>query len=85
MDVFLASDEILSIPGGFLESKAHSVLVSIPMGESKSARDLTVKYHGRRAAGDSPLFAYRSAQMHMLKQDKVKPALWIGFTLYGCQ
>jgi CHAT domain-containing protein len=85
LDVVLASDEIISIPGGFLESKAHSVLVSIPVGEGKSARDLTTKYHERRAAGETPLFAYRTAQLHMLEQDEVKPALWIGFTLYGCQ
>ena len=84
-DVLLSSDEILSIPGGFLESKASSVLVSIPMGESKTARDLTSHYHEKRMAGESPLFAYRSAQLHMLNQDGVKPALWVGFTLYGCR
>ena len=84
-DVVLSSDEILSIPGGFLESKASSVLVSIPMGEGKTARDLTSHYHEKRVAGESPLFAYRNAQLHMLNQDGVKPALWIGFTLYGCQ
>jgi CHAT domain-containing protein/tetratricopeptide (TPR) repeat protein len=84
-DVLLSSDEILGIPGGFLESGVGSVLVSIPKSEGKTARDLTVHYHERRVAGESPLFAFRSAQMHMLKQDGAKPALWIGFTLYGCR
>ena len=83
-DIILSADEILGIPGGFLESGVRSVLVSIPKAEGKTAKELTSHYHERRLAGDSPLFAFRSAQVHMLSNDGVKPALWIGFSLYGC-
>ncbi len=82
-DTMLAADDILGIPGGFLESGASAVLVSIPKSEGQAARMLTCHYHGRRAAGDSPLHAFRSAQKHLLAQG-VSPGTWVGFTLYGC-
>ena len=85
-NVVLNADEILAIPGGVLESGVSSVLLSIPRSEGKSASMLTAHYHQRRAAGDSPLFAFQSAQQHLLSQNKQKffPGQWIGFTLYGC-
>jgi CHAT domain-containing protein len=82
-DVVLAADEILGIPGGFLESGASAVLVSIPMAAGKAARVLTTHYHTRRVAGDSPLHAFRAAQEKLLN-DGVDPGTWVGFTLYGC-
>lgn len=82
-DVVLAADEILGIPGGFLESGASAVLVSIPMAAGKAARVLTTHYHTRRVAGDSPLQAFRAAQEKLLN-DGVDPGTWVGFTLYGC-
>jgi hypothetical protein len=33
----------------------------------------------------SPLVAYRKAQLHMLHEVGAKPALWVGFTMYGNQ
>ncbi|MEJ2284778.1 MAG: CHAT domain-containing protein [Desulfobacterales bacterium] len=82
-DVLLTADEILGIPGGFLESGASAVLVSIPMAAGKAARVLTTHYHTRRVAGDSPLQAFRAAQEKLLN-DGVDPGTWVGFTLYGC-
>lgn len=82
-DVVLSADEILGIPGGFLESGASAVLVSIPKAAGKAASALTTHYHRRRLAGDSPLHAFRAAQKKLL-DDGVAPGTWVGFTLYGC-
>ena len=79
----LTADEILGIPGGFLEAGASAVLVSIPRAAGKAASALTAHYHRRRAAGDSPLYAFRAAQQKLL-DDGVEPGTWVGFTLYGC-
>ncbi len=81
-NLVLDADEILGIPAGFLESGVKSVLVSIPKAEDKTACALTTHYHRQRIAGNSPLFAFQSAQKHLLAQGK-SPGLWIGFTLYG--
>lgn len=82
-DLVLDADEILGIPAGFLESGVNSVLVSISKAEGKAARALTTHYHRRRVAGDSPLFAFQSAQKSLLAQG-IPPGTWLGFTLYGC-
>lgn len=82
-DVVLTADEILGIPGGFLESGASAVLVSIPRAAGKAASALTTHYHRRRVAGDSPLHALKAAQTKLL-DDGVASGTWIGFTLYGC-
>ena len=82
-DIVLTSDEILGIPGGFLESGASAVLVSIPKAAGKAASSLTTHYHRQRVAGDLPLQAYTAAQKKLLG-DGVSPGTWVGFTLYGC-
>jgi CHAT domain-containing protein len=82
-DIVLTADEILGIPGGFLEAGVKSVLVSIPQAEGRAARALTTHYHRGRAAGDAPLLALQAAQKQML-QSGVRPCLWVGFALYGC-
>jgi CHAT domain-containing protein len=82
-DVVLTADEILGIPGGFFESGAGAVLVSIPKAAGKAASALTTHYHRQRVAGDSPLYAFRAAQQKLL-DDGVAPGTWVGFTLYGC-
>lgn len=82
-DLVLDADEILGIPAGFLESGVNSVLVSISKAEGKAARALTTHYHRQRVAGNSPLFAFQSAQKYLLAQG-VPPGTWLGFTLYGC-
>jgi CHAT domain-containing protein len=80
----LNGDDILGIPGAFLEAGAGSVLLSITQAQGQAARALTTHYHRRRAAGDSPLRAVRAAQVHML-ETAIAPGAWTGFTLYGCQ
>jgi len=81
-DVVLAADEILGIPGGFLEAGARSVLVSIPKAEGRAAAALTTHYHRRRAAGVPPLAAFQGAQQEMLAA-RTPPGTWVGFALYG--
>ncbi len=80
----LNGDDILGLPGAFLESGAASVLLSITQAQGQAAQALTTHYHYRRAAGDSPLRAMRAAQAHM-QTTTVAPGAWTGFTLYGCQ
>jgi CHAT domain-containing protein len=81
-DVRLTADEILGIPGGFLEAGTTTVLVSIPPAEGRAARALTARYHEARAEGTSPLRAFQRAQRHMLASGTL-PGTWVGFTLYG--
>ena len=81
-DVRLTADEILGIPGGFLEAGTAAVLVSIPPAEGRAARALTTRYHEARAEGTSPLHAFQRAQRHMLASGTL-PGTWVGFTLYG--
>jgi tetratricopeptide (TPR) repeat protein len=80
----LHSDEVLGIPGGFLEAGVRAVLVSIPKAEEHAARRITTRYHEERSRGASPLHALQAAQRAMLDA-RTLPALWIGFTLYGCE
>ena len=70
---------------GILEAGVSSVLVSIPEAEGTSARSLCVHYHERRVSGESPLFAFQSAQKRLAGQNSTANlGRWIGFTLYGC-
>jgi CHAT domain-containing protein len=78
----LDADEILGIPGAFLEAGAKAVVVSIPKANGAAARDLTAHYHRHRVAGAPPLRAMRSAQQHMLASGTA-PGVWAGFALYG--
>lgn len=78
----LDADEILGIPGAFMEAGARSVLVSISKAEGRAARALTTHYHSRRAAGDAPLQAMQRAQRHMLDGGQ-PPGAWAGFALYS--
>jgi tetratricopeptide (TPR) repeat protein len=80
--VVLDADEILGIPGAFLEAGAKAVVVSIPKANGAAARDLTAHYHRHRVAGAPPLRAMRSAQQHMLASGTA-PGVWAGFALYG--
>lgn len=81
-DVPLDADEILGIPGAFLEAGARSVLVSIPKAEDRSAAALTTAYHRGRIAGQAPLQAFQAAQRQLLV-DGVPPTAWAGFALYS--
>ncbi|MGZ7171264.1 MAG: CHAT domain-containing protein [Halobacteriota archaeon] len=81
----LSGDDIVGLPGAFLEAGARSILVSIP----KARDDVTLKfmtiYHEMRTDGFSPLFALQATQKAMLSSSEYSPSLWIGFTVYGCQ
>jgi CHAT domain-containing protein len=81
-DVPLNADEILGIPGAFLEAGARSVLVSIPKAEDRSAAALTTAYHRGRIAGQASLQAFQGAQRQLLV-DGVPPNAWAGFALYS--
>jgi len=78
----LYADEILGVPGAFLEAGAQSVLVSIPKAEQRSAAALVTAYHSHRIAGEAPLYAFQSAQRQLLT-DRVHPSTWVGFSLYS--
>ncbi len=83
--VTLVGDDILGLPGAFLEAGVRSVLVSIPKAVEAAAADFVIQYHRHRASGESPLHAYRNAQLAMLEDATHPPALWVGFALYGCR
>lgn len=80
--VVLNADEILGIPGAFLEAGAKAVLVSIPKADGAAARVLTTHYHRQRVAGETPLRAMQSAQNHMIESG-IKLGFWVGFALYA--
>jgi CHAT domain-containing protein len=81
----LTGDDILGLPGAFLEAGVRSVLVSIPEARDDAALEFMTIYHERRAKGDPPLRALRATQTTMLGQGELPPCLWVGFTVYGCQ
>lgn len=83
--VTLSGDDILGLPGAFLESGTRSVLVSIPRARDDATLQFMTIYHENRAAGESPLFALQKTQKAMLASPVYPPYLWIGFTMYGCQ
>ncbi len=84
-DVELVADDILGLPGAFLEAGARSVLVSIPKVPDEAATEFFIRYHEARATGATPLRAYRDAQFDSLANSKRRPAEWVGITLYGCR
>jgi CHAT domain-containing protein len=83
--VTLSGDDILGLPGAFLESGIRSVLVSIPRARDDATLQFMTIYHENRAEGKSPLFALQETQKAMLSSPVYPPYLWIGFTVYGCQ
>jgi CHAT domain-containing protein/tetratricopeptide (TPR) repeat protein len=83
--VEILGDDILGLPGAFMEAGVRNVIVSIPLAEERAAADLMIEYHKSRAAGTPPLHALRQAQLAMLGNRKHMPCLWVGFALYGCR
>lgn len=79
----LHGDDILGLPGAFLEAGATTILVSIPEAEDAAAKAFAVHYHHQRIAGESPLLAYQNTQKFMASERKFDPMSWIGFVLYG--
>jgi CHAT domain-containing protein len=79
----LAGDDIVGLPGAFLEAGARSVLVSIPPARDDAALDFMTRYYEHRAKGDPALRSLREAQLAMLAAGEYPAYLWAGFTLYG--
>lgn len=81
----LSGDDILGLPGAFLEAGIRSVLVSIPRAHDDATLRFMTIYHENRAEGMLPLIALRETQKTMLSGSEHPPYLWMGFTVYGCQ
>ncbi|MGZ4846513.1 MAG: CHAT domain-containing protein [Halobacteriota archaeon] len=81
----LSGDDILGLPGAFLEAGARSILVSIPKARDDVALKFMTLYHEKRTEGLSPLFALQETQKTLLSSSEYPPSLWVGFTAYGCQ
>jgi len=84
-DVVLSGDDILGLPGAFLEAGAKSVLVSIPEADDEAAKEFMNKYHGSRVSGKTPMEALQETQKSMLDDGQYEPYTWLGFTVYGCR
>ena len=84
-DVVLTGDDILGLPGAFLEAGTRSVLVSIPAVDDEAGSAFMISYHKLRADGKSPLKAMQLTQLFMSENTDFKPYQWVGITLYGCQ
>jgi CHAT domain-containing protein/tetratricopeptide (TPR) repeat protein len=84
-DVELSGDDILGLPGSFLEAGARSVLVSIPMADDRATCRFMTIYHQNRLNGKTPLSSLQETQKTMLLNSEYEPFTWIGFTVYGCQ
>lgn len=84
-DVELLGDDILGLPGSFLEAGARSVLVSIPMADDRATCQFMTLYHRKRLNGKTPLTSLQETQKTMLSGSEYEPFTWIGFTIYGCQ
>jgi len=85
LDVELTGDDILGLPGAFLEAGVRSVLVSIPKAREDVAQRFMTLYHKNRSEGLTPLHALQSTQMRMQASGMYESYLWVGFTIYGCQ
>ena len=81
----LVGDDIVGLPGAFLEAGVRSVLVSIPPAGDEVTWNFMTIYHERRATGATPLSALQHVQQEMLRSARFPPQLWVGFTVYGYQ
>ena len=81
----LIGDDILGLPGAFLEAGARSVLVSIPPVREDATFEFMTVYHEHRVQGEPPMRALQKTQKIMLSSPLYPPQLWSGFTVYGCQ
>lgn len=83
--IALAGDDVLGLPGAFLEAGARSLLVSIPKARDDATLEFMTIYHERRAAGEPPLLSFQTTQQAMLENTLYPPHLWIGFSMYACR
>ncbi len=82
-DVKLLGDDIVGLPGAFLEAGVKSVLVSIPKAEDRATCEFMKRYHEERLEGKTPLSALRDTQQAMLADGRFPPHTWVGLTTYG--
>ncbi len=80
----LHGDDVLGLPGAFLEAGVRSLLVSIPKARDDATLQFMTLYHEQRASGAPPLASLRATQRAMLDDSRYPPFLWAGFTVYGC-
>jgi CHAT domain-containing protein len=83
-DIELVGDDLLGLPGAFLEAGAKSVLVSIPPADDAAASQFMELYHENRVEGLTPLLALQKSQKTMLANAIFSPYSWVGFSVYGC-
>jgi CHAT domain-containing protein/tetratricopeptide (TPR) repeat protein len=84
-DMELAGDDIVGLPGAFLEAGARAILVSIPPANDLATADLMSVYYEQRMKGVPPLLSLQAAQKVLLKESDHPPHRWLGFTAYGAQ
>lgn len=82
--VVLEGDDFLGLPAAFLEAGAGAVLVSVPPADDRAAAAFTTAYHRSRVDGETPLHAFRNAQLAMVASGEHPVWSWSGFVLYGC-
>ena len=80
----LEGDDILGLPGAFLEAGARAVIVSLTPADDRAARELAVQYHRGRLAGAAPMEALARAQQAQLGERKIPEWAWAGFVAYAC-
>ena len=80
----LTGDDMMGLPGAFIESGARAVLVSIPLVDDETGSIFMIQYHKFRLEGNKPMKAMQLTQKYMLEKCVCKPCNLVGFTLYGC-
>lgn len=81
-DTPLYADDVVGLPGAFLEAGASSVVVSISPTEDAAMRRLMVDFHAARHRGEPPLHALATAQRRRLELGEPAWA-WCGTVVYG--
>jgi len=80
-EIILSGDDVVGLPGAFLEAGARSIVMSVPRAHDETSAQFMSHYHQARADGQAPIDAYRSTQIAM--GNVADPALWCGYALYG--
>ncbi len=81
----LSGDDLLGLPGAFLEAGARAVLVSIPKAGDDAAHAFMTAWHRARCGGSGPLAATQAAFLGLRDDRRFASHEWLGFTLYGCR
>jgi hypothetical protein len=77
----LLGDDVLALPGAFLEAGAKTLLVSIPLVADEAAARFGPAYHRARLTGAPPLTAFRLVMSELLAEER--PGRWCGYVMYG--